>query len=222
MTVCLGGEVAIRVPEWVRDFDSFVTWMHSDEFPEEGRIDYLNGEVWIDISMEELYSHNFVKAAVSETLNRLVRENRLGVFVTDGMRFTNEDAAIATTPDALFFSFDALKSGRISTRAGRDAVATELRGSPELVVEIVSPSSEDKDTEWFMSAYWNAGVTEYWLIDARAADIGFGIYKRGPKGFTATRRAAGGWVKSAVLGRSFRLTRAEVAPGIPSYSLEVK
>ncbi len=221
MTVCLGA-VAVRVPAWVRDFDSFVTWMHSDEFPEDGRIDFLNGEVWIDVTMEELYSHNFVKAAVSETLNRLVRERRLGVFVADGMRFTNEDAGIATVPDALFFTFDALAAGRIVTRAGQEAVATELRGSPDLIVEIVSPSSEDKDTEWFMSAYWNAGVTEYWLIDARGKAVRFDVFKRGPKGYTAARRAAGGWVKSAVLGHSFRLTRAEAAPGIPSYVLDAK
>ena len=222
MTVCLDGAIAIHVPEWVRDFDTFVTWMHSDEFPEEGRIDFFNNEVWIDISMEELYSHNFVKAAVTETLNRLVRENRLGVFVTDGMRFTNEDAGVATTPDGLFFTFDALTAGRITTRAGQGAVATELRGSPELVVEVVSRSSVDKDTEWFMSAYWNAGVTEYWVIDARRAEVGFTVFKHGPKGYTAARRASGGWVKSAVLGKSFRLTRAEAAPGIPSYTLEVK
>jgi hypothetical protein len=56
MTVRLG-DVAARVPAWVRDFDSFVTWMHSDEFPEDGRIDFLNDEVWIDVTVEELYSH---------------------------------------------------------------------------------------------------------------------------------------------------------------------
>ena len=221
MTVCLGGEVAIRVPEWVRDFDTFVTWMHSDEFPEEGRIDFLNGEVWIDISMEELYSHNFVKSAVAETLNRLVREDRLGIFVSDGMRFTNADAGVATVPDALFFTFDTLNSGRIVTRAGPDAVATELRGSPDLVVEVVSPSSEDKDTEWFLSAYWNAGVAEYWLIDARGKGVRFDVFKRGPRGYTAARKS-GGWVKSAVFGKAFRLTRTEVAAGIPSYVLDAK
>lgn len=45
-----------------------------------------------------------------------------------------------------------------------------------------------------MSAYFDAGVTEYWVVDARdGSDIRFDIYKRGKKEFTAVRKTAG-WV----------------------------
>lgn len=38
--------------------------MHSGEFPETGRICFLDGEVWVDMSMEQLYTHNQVKGYV--------------------------------------------------------------------------------------------------------------------------------------------------------------
>lgn len=112
MTVVRDDEL-IRVPPWVRDFDTFVTWMHTAEFPDDVRIDFLNGDVWIDFSMEELYSHNFVKSALAETVNRVVREGRLGIFVTGGMRFTNADAGTATVPDAMYIASDTLTAGRV-------------------------------------------------------------------------------------------------------------
>lgn len=33
-------------------------------------------------------------------------------------------------------------------------------GTSDLVVEVVSATTEDKDTEWLMSAYHNAGIPE--------------------------------------------------------------
>ena len=95
---------------------------------------------------------------------------------------------------------------------------TELLGSPEVVIEIVSEGSDVKDTEWAMSAYFDANITEYWVIDARDEDdIRFDIYKRGKKEFVAVRKAAG-WVKSAVLGKSFRLTQSEDEEGEPEFT----
>jgi Uma2 family endonuclease len=94
-------------------------------------------------------------------------------------------------------------------------------GTPDLVIEVVSPSSEDKDTEWLMSAYHNAGISEYWVIDARADKVQFNLYKRSPKGFVLARNVEG-WVKSKVLGRSFQVTRAEGRRGIPIYKLGVR
>lgn len=43
---------SVRVPAWVHDLVSFQRWVRSDEFPETGRICFLDGEVWIDLSRE--------------------------------------------------------------------------------------------------------------------------------------------------------------------------
>ena len=139
------------------------------------------------------------------------------------MLLTNDRAEVANEPDAMVVLTESWEARRVWTTAGltTGAKATELVGTPDLVVEIVSPSSEDKDTEWLMSAYWNAGIPEYWLIDARDTPLRFDIFKRGAKGFT-TGRKSDGWVKSAVLGRSFRLSRLEGRFDIPTYTLEVR
>jgi len=101
-------------------------------------------------------------------------------------------------------------------------VATRAIGSPDLVVEIVSDNSEEKDTEWLMSAYHAAEILEYWLIDGRDEnDLRFDLLRRGPEEYVATRRSDG-WVKSAVLKRSFRLTQTKGTLGLPQYRLEVR
>lgn len=89
------------------------------------------------------------------------------------------------------------------------------------MVEIVSPASEDKDLEWLMPAYRNAGIPEYWVIDGRGEDIRFDIYRRAEREYVRGRKADG-WVKSPVPRRSFRLTRAAGRQGIPTYTLGIR
>lgn len=190
--------------------------------PEKLRVHFINGEVWADMSMEEGYSHNLVKNAVYATLVPLTRGR--GLFFSDGMTLTNDQIAVGTNPDAMFLSNGSLGAGRVEVVAGRRprAEATEVVGSPDLVVEVVSPNSVDKDTEWLTSAYHNAEITEYWPIDAREEDdIRFDVLKRGPKGFVLQRKK-GGWVKSPVLGKEFRIVWSAGDHGYPEVTLEVR
>jgi len=95
-------------------------------------------------------------------------------------------------------------------------------GSADMALEMVSASSAQKDTVDLRIAYWEAGITEYWLVDAREEEIRFDILKHGPRGYTATRRQAGGWLRSAVFGRSFMLTQTNYATGQPRVVLTVR
>jgi Uma2 family endonuclease len=212
----------VRIPGWVVDLPSFRRWVHSGEPPEKLRAQFLNGDVWVDLFMEEAFTHNFVKNAIYLTLIPLTEE--IGLFFSDGMLLTNDEAGIGTEPDGTFVSNEALESGRVEFTAGvhADAVATEVVGSPDLVIEVVSRSTEEKDTEWLMAAYHNAEIPEYWVIDARDEDdIRFDIYKRGKKEYIAARKQDG-WVRSTILGKSFRLTRKLQKNGYPRYKLEVR
>ncbi len=40
-------------------------------------------------------------------------------------------------------------------------------GAPDLVVEVLSPSSRKKDLQIKLSKYYNAGVREYWIVDPK-------------------------------------------------------
>ncbi len=82
-------DLTVHVPEWVRDLDSFRRWACSDDFPETGRICFLNGEVWVDMSREQLFSHNQVKLEYSLVLGTMTKTDRLGRYFPDGVLVTN-------------------------------------------------------------------------------------------------------------------------------------
>ncbi|MCC8044163.1 MAG: Uma2 family endonuclease [Clostridiales bacterium] len=44
-------------------------------------------------------------------------------------------------------------------------------GAPDMVVEIISPSSERKDRSIKLAKYMNAGVREYWIVDLRQEKV---------------------------------------------------
>lgn len=57
---------------------------------------------------------------------------------------------------------------------------------PELVVEVVSPSSRDRDYEQKPQEYLDFGVSEYWIVDYEKREM------------LVLRRSAGRWVRKVV------------------------
>lgn len=213
----------IRIPDGMTTLPAFLNWIDTADLPEKLPVRFHKGEVWVDL-MEEMFSHSRIKSALGIALGALIENDDLGMYVPDGMLLANEDAELATEPDAMFLSNASLRAGRVRFAAGkkRGAVATRVVGTPDVVVEIVSPRSEDVDTAWLMSASHNAGIPEYWVIDARDEnDIRFDILRRGAKEYTPGRKS-GGWVRSPVLGKSFRLVQAKGKSGHPRFTFEVR
>jgi Uma2 family endonuclease len=212
----------IDIPGWVVDFQSFRRWFHSSEFPETGKICYIQNDIWVDLSMEEMFSHNQVWFEISRVLGNLMKQTKYGLVVPEGMRYSHLESNLSTEPDGMVISNESLKAGRVKFVGGELGDQTEIIGTPEVVIEVVSRSSEVKDTEWTMTAYFDAQIQEYWLVDARDEDnTRFEIYKRGKKEFVATRKQSG-WAKSGVLGKAFRLVRSENASGNPEFTLEIR
>jgi Uma2 family endonuclease len=211
----------VSVPLWVTDLESFCRWQDSDEFPESGRIWYLKGEVWVDMSKEGVFTHNLLKSEFFIVLGGLVRTERLGRFYPDGLFLKNAAGDIAGNPDATFASTAALRAKRVRSLCGKQDGVVGVEGSPDMVLEVVSPSSVRKDTVILRQAYWEAGVREYWLVDARREPLTFDILRHTAKGYVPTRKQ-GGWLKSAVFGKSFRLTQRVDEFGDPAFTLEVR
>ena len=189
--------------------------------PEKTRVGFLNGEVWLDLSKEQFFSHNQVKNEYAFVLTGLAKTVRRGRFVPDGMLLTNEEAELACQPAGAFFSMESLASEKVRLVEGRDDGFVELVGSPDMVLEVVSDSSEEKDTVDLMELYWRANIQEYRLVDARGPKLRFDIYRHTAQGHVSVRKQ-GGWVKSAVFGKAFRLTQTIDEQGHPEYKLEVR
>jgi Uma2 family endonuclease len=208
----------VRIPAWVKDLESFRRWARSDEYPEHGWFSFLHGVLWVDLSMEQLFTHNQVKGVFTIVVGGLVRSINLGYSFVDRILLSNPAADLSTEPDAVFTSWDAVKSGRVKLIPGAEEGYVELEGTPDMVLEVISPTSVRKDKEWLRDLYWRAGIPEYWLVDARGTTLEFLILRHTSRGYVATRKQ-NGWVKSAVFGCAFQLTRQTDPLGNPQYSL---
>lgn len=214
-------EDKVRIPGWVDSLESFRQWARSGDMPEHGWFSYLDGELWVDLSMEQLFSHNRVKTTFTIVLGGLVETEGCGYFFSDRTLFSNPEAVLATEPDALFVTYDSVRSGRVRWVEGAEEGYVEVEGSPDLVLEIVSPTSVRKDTVTLRELYWWAGVREYWLVDARGEPPQFDIFRYEVEGYVATP-AQEGWLRSEVLDREFRFTQQLDPLGHPQYSLAVR
>jgi Uma2 family endonuclease len=214
-------EERASIPAWVDDLESFRRWTRSEDFPERGRFSYLHGDLWADLSMEEFFSHNQVKAAFSLALLALLQRRPLGRFVPDRMLFTNTAADLSTEPDGLFFTWETVQSGRLKLVENPDAEHLEPEGTPDIVLEIVSRSTVRKDTVRLRELYWQAGIPEYWLVDCRGESRRFDILKQGPSGYVATEPEEG-WRFSAVLAEAFQITERTDPHGHPQFVLAAR
>lgn len=217
----ISNHLDVRIPDWVVDHASFRQWFASGEFPEEGRMAFLNGEVIFDMSFEQLYSHVRMKTVLTTILNLLVTTQELGEFFCDGVMISHLGAKVSNNPDGVFVSNASFETNQVRRVAGVSAGYIELEGSPDMVLEVVSDSSVKKDTLLLRDAYWQAGIQEYWLVDARSDTLQFQILKHTSKGYVLVR-PAGGWLKSSVFGKSFRLVAKTNHLGHPTFDLMVK
>lgn len=207
------------VPGAALDHAGYREWVKSDEYPERARTTFVAGQVLVEMTPESLENHNKLKTAITVALATFVGERDLGEAYSDGTLVTNEAAGLSCEPDFTFVSWSTFEANRVRLiRRVDDSDNIELLGSPDLVVEVVSDSSVRKDTRLLREAYARATVREYWLIDARGADIKFQILSNAGGTF-ASRSATSAPQQSAVLPGAWRLARGLNRAGRFTYSL---
>lgn len=211
----------VRIPSWVNDLESFRRWSRSRDYPERGWVSFLNGEIWVDMSMEQLFTHNQVKTEFTIVLGSLMKGEELGYFFSDRVLLSNEEANLSTEPDGSFCSFATIEAKRVSLVEGLEEGHVEIEGAPDMVLEVVSRYSVRKDTKILRNLYWRAGIAEYWLVDARKSPVQFDILSWTERGYSANRRRQG-WLKSKVFGQSFLLETKPDRLGHPQFFLRMQ
>ena len=118
----------------------------------ENRLELMDGELVRTPSPE--MDHQEVAADLGTSLSMFVREHDLGrvYFASTDVMFSDADVA---QPDLLYISKE---RQHIRTPAN-------IRGAPDLIVEILSPSSARWDWGYKRELYARHGVREYWIID---------------------------------------------------------
>lgn len=217
----LAGELA-RMPRGAAaSHRAFREWAASDDGPEYGKWAYIDGKVVVDVSPEYIGSHTGLKGEVFGVLRSIGREAGLGEAMCDGVLVSNPVAGVSNEPDVVFVTWESVRAGRVRLTPGRRRPkdSKELVGSPDIVVEVVSDGSVQKDEVRLRAAYYAAGIPEYWLMDGRDEEkLRFDLLRRGDAGYEPAE-VADGWVVSAVLGRRFRLERGLGPGGWWSYAL---
>ena len=175
------------IPGQISSLADFRRWSLSGDFPASGRIDWVASQIEVDMSPEDIFTHGTLKTALVARLWPLATSRGMHLF-TGETRVTSERGDLSVEPDIVAVSDAALTDGRVRlvpAAGGLPDRFVELEGPPDLIVEIVSDSSVKKDTRRLPVAYHEAQVPEFWLIDARLAEMRFTIYRWEPSGYVA-------------------------------------
>jgi len=103
---------SLRIPADAHTFEGFWRWVESDEFPETGRIDFIAGEIYADMSPEDVGSHSVVKVAISTKLQVLVSEQDQGEVYSDRTRI-NHSTGLSVEPDVVVALWESFERGRL-------------------------------------------------------------------------------------------------------------
>jgi Uma2 family endonuclease len=210
------------IPAAAFDLAGFRAWALSPAFPQTGRIDFLAGDLEVDMSPEDLYTHGTIKAELGAQLQILISHSSLGSVFVDRARISSPPGKVSAEPDIVVVLWESVDRGNvreIPSAKKRPGRFIELEGAPDLVVEVLSESSEQKDRKRLPPRYAAAGIPELWLCDARGPVVRFEIRTLKEGQYRLLAADDRDWVSSPLLGRRFKLTREEVRPGRWSYRL---
>jgi Uma2 family endonuclease len=182
---------------------------------------FHNGEIYFFMPKENINSHAAVKTPVAITLGGLFAEGDLGDFFINGVLVTNIKANLSKNPDMVGILWESLESGKVRYVTNAAGEEVEIEGSPDWLLEIVSDGSVKKDKVELREAYHQAGVREYWIIDARGVRIEFQILHWRKSGYVAAPHKDG-WQRSRIFGRAFQLKRSRNPRGRWQYTLSAK
>jgi Uma2 family endonuclease len=139
-----------RLPSGPLTYEDYV------DLPNDGkRYEILDGELFVTPAPVPL--HQRVSRNLLRILDRHVDGLGLGEVLYSPIDLILDTTTIAQ-PDLLFI------------RAGRDSIVSvrAVEGPPDLVVEIVSPSSRRQDRRTKAILYARFGIQHYWIVDPKA------------------------------------------------------
>ena len=126
--------------------------------PADNRYELLDGELIMVPAPNT--KHQRVNRELTTRLDRFISDRGSGELFYAPFDVVLSDSDIVQ-PDLLF----------VSREREHMITAENMRGAPDLVIEILSPSTADKDRGKKRTLYGKHGVTEYWLVDPAAESV---------------------------------------------------
>ena len=127
--------------------------------PDDVRYELIDGELVLLPTPNTIHQRLLIKLA-TRLYPFIEKENFIGTVLIAAIDVVLSDTVVLQ-PDILFIS------------NARAHIITEdnIQGSPDLVVEIISPSDPNRDRVRKRRIYERHGVKEYWLVDPYARNI---------------------------------------------------
>ena len=145
-----------------------------DRLPDEVRCELVFGRLHMTAS--PFSRHQIVSNVLGQLLGR-VAEAAGGI-------------VLQPPPDLVLADHSVVQPDLVYVSAPRLAIVRDrLEGAPDLVVEVLSPSTAGYDRSDKQRLYAFSGVKEYWLVDHERRQIEFLIYEAGT--FVATPPVTG-------------------------------
>lgn len=180
------------------------TWAEFARLPSEGSRRY-------EVIADELYvtpgpapRHQRVVTHLIRLLDPFVRMHGLGELFPGPI-------------DVLFGEGDYLEPDLVFVGSSSAHLVTDrgIEGAPDLVVEITSPSTADRDRELKPDRYRLFGVPEYWVIDPEAASVEVWRFAEGPNSHASLDGGETLHWRPVAGGPSLAIDVAELAAGPP-------
>jgi len=159
------------------------------------RYELLNGELVLSLSPKEI--HQSISGILHLMVGTFVRDRGLGKVYFSPFDVVLSDSDVVQ-PDLLFVS---------NERIGI-VTADNVQGAPDLVVEILSPSTADRDRKIKLDLYAKHGVKEYWMVDPDARTIT--VLLRGESGFEVNGVYGGGQTMRSPMLEEFSVALEEI------------
>lgn len=182
---------ALPVASDGHDWPAQGAWTYEDyvRLPDDGkRYEVIRGVLYV--SPAPIPLHQYVHSRLFFILSRFVGENGIVLGAPMDVRLPRR-LGDPVQPDLVF-----LRTGN-QPRWESDP---SFNGSPDLVIEILSPSTARLDRKIKHLAYREAGIPEYWIVDPRARTIEvLGLSEDGARYVELCRGGEGDVVRSAAL-----------------------
>ncbi|MDE3000750.1 MAG: Uma2 family endonuclease [Gemmatimonadota bacterium] len=159
--------------------------------PEDKRCELLDGELITATVPGEI--HQSFSAQLGWRLVQFASENSLGRVYHAPFDVVLSDTDVVQ-PDLLF----------VSNERSQIITPENIRGAPDLVVEILSPSTATRDRTFKRTLYARHGVKEYWLVDTTEKDVT--VLLLGDRGFEVVDVYGGSEAMTSPTLPGFRLT----------------
>jgi Uma2 family endonuclease len=144
-----------------------LTYEDYEAFPDDGnRYEIIDGEVYM--SPPPITAHQWASAELTWFLSSHIRQHGLGrlFYAPFAVMLSPHDVL---EPDIIFISED-----RMSLLDEKG-----LRGSPDLCIEIASPSTRGYDRSVKSDRYARFGVSEYWIVDPHRKTVEVFVLENG-------------------------------------------